>query len=150
MRSSSPALFMALLAAILLAACQSPSAPAPGAPLKELTPAELRGTLLGHSLARSGGPFWRHWDYAARHRDDGTMTGRVSWSGGDEVATGVWELSADGLYCRAWDNQWGAGQRGCFRVSRGGEILIFDHVSGSAGDAERYVYRLLPGNPQGL
>lgn len=78
------------------------------------------------------------------------MTGRVSWPGGEEVASGVWEISADGLYCRTWGNQWGAGRRGCFRVSRGGELLVFDHVSGSGGDAARYVYRLLPGNPQRL
>jgi len=78
------------------------------------------------------------------------MTGLVSWSGGQEVASGIWEVSADGLYCRTWHNEWGAGKRGCFRVSRSGETLVFDHVSGSRGDADRYVYRLLTGDPYGL
>jgi len=148
MRSSSLPLVAALLAAILLAACQSPPAPEPGAPLQPLTLAELRNTLRGNTLSRSGGPFWRRWDYAGVHSGDGTMTGRVYWSGGEELATGVWEISPDGLYCRTWSNQWGAGKRGCFRVSRSGETLVFDHVSGSRGDDERYVYRLLPGDRQ--
>lgn len=106
--------------------------------------AELHDALLGNTLSRSGGPFWRRWDYAGVHGGDGAITGRISWSGGEEVATGVWEISPDGLYCRTWSNRWGGGQRGCFRVARGGEILVFDHVSGSGGDAERYVYRLQP------
>lgn len=150
MRASSCNLSTILLGAVLLAACQSPPAPGTGVALQTLAAAGLRDTLLGHTLARSGGPFWRRWDYAGLHRADGTLAGRVSWSGGQEDAAGVWEISPDGLYCRTWGNQWGAGRRGCFRVSRGGEVLVFDHVSGSSGDAVRYVYRLLPGNPRGL
>jgi hypothetical protein len=103
---------------------------------------ELRETLMGHTLSRSGGPLWRRWDYAAVHRADGTITGRVSWSGGEEVADGVWEVTPEGLYCRTWKNDWGAGQRGCFQVRRDSDVLVFDHVSGSGGDAERYAYRL--------
>ena len=136
-----------LMAAVLLAACQSPRVPDASRSLQALTAAELHDTLVGNTLIRSGGPFWRRWDYAGRHRGDGTMTGRVSWSGGQERATGVWDISPDGLYCRTWSNEWSAGRRGCFRGSRDGDILIFDHVSGSSGDAERYAYRLVPGNP---
>ena len=107
---------------------------------------ELRETLVSHSLSRSGGPWWRRWNYAGLHRGDGSMTGRVSWLGGEEVARGVWDVTVDGLYCRTWDNEWGAGQRGCFRVWRDGGTLVLDHVSGTRGDANRYVYHLQPGN----
>ncbi len=89
---SSPPLFAALLAAILFTACQSPPLPDPSVSLQPLTTAELRDTLVSNALSRSGGPFWRQWDYAGVHRGNGTMTGRVSWSGGEEVATGVWEV----------------------------------------------------------
>lgn len=150
MQTSPRPLWAALLAALLLVACESPQVPGPGVALQPLATAELRDTLVAHTLARSGGPFWRRWDYAGVHRPDGNMTGRVSWTGGQELATGVWALSPDGLYCRAWGNHWGAGQRGCFRVSRGAETLVFDHVRGSRGDRDRYAYRLLPGNPRGL
>jgi hypothetical protein len=150
MQPSSLRRITALLAAILLAACQSPPTPGPGVSLEALTAADLRHSLIGNTLSRSGGSLWRRWDYAGVHHDDGTMTGRVSWPDGEEIATGVWETSPDGLYCRAWGNRWGAGQRGCFQVSRGDGVLVFHHVSGSRGDAERYVYRLLPGNLHGL
>jgi hypothetical protein len=150
MQTSSLRPVTALLATILLGACQSPLAPDPGVSLEALTEAELRDTLIGNTLSRSGGPLWRRWNYAGVHRDGGTMTGRVSWSDGEEISTGVWEASPNGLYCRAWANHWGAGQRGCFQVSHSDGILVFHHVSGSRGDAGRYVYRLLPGNIHGL
>ena len=105
---------------------------------------------MGNTISRSGGSFWRPWDYVGVHHADGTMTGRVSFSGGEEIVSGVWEISPAGLYCRTWENDWGAGKRGCFSASLGGETLVFDHVSGSSGGAERYLYRLLPGNPRGL
>jgi len=105
--------------------------------------------LLSNTLARSGGSPWRRWQYVGTHAADGTMAGRVSWSGGEESAAGVWDLSSEGLYCRAWSNKWGGGKRGCFRVSLAGETLVFDHVSGSRGDADRYVYELVPGKHEG-
>ncbi len=139
-----------LLVASLLAACQSPTDSDPSESLQPLAAAEIGQALVGNTLSRSGGSFWRQWDYVAVHRADGTMTGRVSFSGGEEVVSGVWEIAPDGLYCRTWENDWGGGKRGCFRASRGGESLVFDHVTGSSGGAGRYVYRLLSGNPHGL
>jgi hypothetical protein len=59
----------------------------------------------------------------------------------------VREVSEAGLCCRTWSNHWGGGQRGCFRVSRDGDTLVFDHVCCSSGNADRYTYRLFPGNP---
>ena len=143
-----------LLAAVLLTACQSPSSsepfPNPAAQPRPLDAATLRETLLGHTLTRSGGPFWRPWDYAAVHQPDGTMTARVTWRGGEDRATGAWALDADGHYCRTWSNDWADGNRGCFQVTGHGATLIFDHESGAPGEAERYRYRLVSGNPHGL
>lgn len=101
-------------------------------------------------LPRSGGPLWRRWTYAGVHRGDGTMTGRVAWSGGGETATGAWEVTADGLYWRTWNTTSGAGERGCFAVSRENGTLVFDHVSGTRGDSARYLYEPVPGTPHGL
>ena len=128
--------FFVLLTALITVACGT--TPAPEVELQPLTAAELRQTLLGHTLSRRGGTWWRAWEYAGLHREDGTMTGRVWWSGGEEIAAGVWMVTDEGLYCRTWGNHWGGGQRACFRGSRGGGTLVFDYVSGA------------PGNPQGL
>ncbi len=133
----------------MLTSCQS-SFPTPAAQPRPLDAATLRDTLVTHTLTRSGGPFWRPWDYAGVHGADGTMAARVVWRGGEDRATGIWELDADGRYCRTWSNDWAEGQRGCFQVTRHGATLIFDHESGARGDADRYRYRLRPGNPFGL
>jgi len=149
----SPARGLACL--LLLAACQSTSA---GNGEPELTPLAgpaLHEVLTTNTLARSGGTLWQAWEYAGLHRGDGSMTGgdmtgRVAWSGEEQVGHGTWELTPDGLYCRTWENEWGGGKRGCFRVAGAPQTIVFDYVSGSRGDAERYIYRLVPGNPYGL
>ncbi len=154
MRGAAVARFLMLLAGLFATACGSLPAPDAALSLRPLAAAEVRQTLLGHTLYRRGGDWWRTWEYAGFHRatnsQDGTMTGRVWWPEGEEIAAGVWEVTDAGLYCRTWQNNWGDGRRGCFRVSRDGDTLVFDHVSGASGDAARYSYRLLPGNPQGL
>ncbi len=150
MKRPSPLSIVLAIALLALTGCQSPAVPDIAASAGPFDGGELRETLLGHTLSRTGGPLWRRWDYAGVHRADGTITGRVSWSGGEEVASGVWDISPEGLYCRAWNNDWGDGRRGCFQVRRSGDVLVFDHVSGSRGDADSYAYRLLPGNPHGL
>ena len=150
MRGAAVARFLMLLAGLFAAACGSLPAPDAALSLRPLAAAELRQTLLAHTLSRRGGTWWRAWEYAGLHREDGTMTGRVWWSDGQEIAEGKWQLTEEDLYCRTWGNHWGDGRRGCFRVSRDGETLVFDHVSSASGDAARYSYRLLPGNPQGL
>jgi hypothetical protein len=115
-----------------------------------LSASEVREMLVDNSLYRRGREWWGAWEYAGLHRADGTMTGRVWWSDGEEAVEGVWEVTGDDLYCRTWSNHWGGGQCGCFRVSRDGDTLVFDHVSGARGDADRYTYRLLPGNSYGM
>lgn len=139
---------VSFLVAIMLVACTSPLAIKFGATLQPIATTELRGTLEKNTLSRSGGPFWHRWTYRSVHRANGTMTGRVTWSGGEENTTGVWEISSNGHYCRTWSNAWGSGKRGCFQVSRPGDTLVFNHVSGASGDANRYLYRVLPREPQ--
>jgi hypothetical protein len=154
MRGSVNAALLALLAALIVAGCGSTLNPDAALSLRPLTSAEIRQTLLGHTLYRRGGEWWRAWEYAGLHRAansrGGIITGRVWWSNGQEIAEGEWQVTEEALYCRTWKNHWGDGKRGCFRASRGGDTLVFDHVSGSSGDAARYTYRLLPGNLHGL
>jgi hypothetical protein len=145
----SPCRVAALLIALVLAGCGP--APSPDtASVRTLVGAEIRDILLADTLYRSG---WRgigQWQYASRHSANGTMQGRLWFSGGQEQAGGTWEISGD-LYCRTWSNNWGGGEPGCFRVSMGsGDTLVFEHASGSRGDADRYVYLRQAGNPYNL
>ena len=135
---------------LVVGACAGQSPSDSGLALQPVVASQAQTALVGNTLYRRGGGWFDSWQYAGLHAADGTMTGRVWWSDGAEAAQGTWELTGDGVYCRTWQNDWGSGQRGCFALSRDGDILVFDHVSGSRGDADRYVYRLLPGNPHGL
>ena len=139
---------LAAMAVVLLAACQQvmerDSGPTP------LDADALRETLIRNTLVRSGGPFFYRWRYYGIHRDEGIMTARVVWPGGEEHASGSWEITPDGLYCRTWNNEWGAGKRGCFKATRDGDEIVFDHVSGSSGDSQRYIYSLRADGPQRL
>lgn len=110
----------------------------------------LSDLLAGHTLYRRGTRLFSTWEYANLHQADGVMTAKVWWSDGEERVEGRWNITADGLYCRTWQNHWGDGKAGCFRMSWEGDFLIFDHVSGTRGDADRYVYQRQPGNPYGL
>ena len=141
-----------LLAAVLLTACRTSSpepVPATADQPRPLDAAALRQTLVAHTLTRSGGPFWRPWDYAGLRKSDGTMAAKINWRGGEDRATGTWEISPKGHYCRTWSNDWADGKPGCFRVTRHGTTLIFDHESGARGDADRYRSRLVPGSARG-
>lgn len=138
--------FLALSAAVLATGCASKGE----STAQTLYGREITETLVGNSLHRTGGGWFSSWEYTGYHRDDGTMTGRVSSSGGDEDVDGTWEIGADRHYCRTWSNEWAGGERGCFRVTRKGDALIFDHISGASGGADRYIYKFLPGNPQEL
>ena len=139
-----------LLAAVTLASCGTSSKSDPDASAIPLGPAEIRGALVANTLYREGGDWWQSWEYAGFHRDDGTMIGRAWWPGGAETAVGTWEISQDGLYCRTWNNHWGDGAYGCFRVERSGDTLIFAQTENAPGNTETYRYQHKPGNPFGL
>ncbi len=138
------------LAGLIVAGCRTTPTAEDESAFTPLSGSEVRETLGGNSLYREGGDLLRSWEYVGLLREDGTLSARVWWSGGEEFADGVWEVTEDDLYCRTWNNNWGDGERGCFRVSKAEQTLAFDHVSGSRGDADRYTYRFLPGNPYGL
>ncbi len=141
-----------LLASLQLAGCQttaeSPTAESPTP--QRLTAAEIEETLVGNTLVRSGGSWFSSWEYNGLHSADGSIMGRVTTSGGEERVAGTWEVTGDDVYCRTWSNHWGGGRRGCFRVSRAGDSLIFEHDSGASGGSERYVYDWRPGKPEGM
>jgi len=149
MKKSSGAAIVGASVSLFLAGCGSTPEPVSGPSLRTLNATEVRETLVDNSLYRRGREWLPAWEYVGHHRTDGNMTGRVWWSDGEEVVEGVWEVGADDLYCRTWSNHLGEGQRGCFRVSRDGDTLAFDQVSGARGDTDRYSYRILPGNAHG-
>ena len=140
----------AMIGCLVIAGCQAGPGPVDEGALTRLSAPEIREALVDNSLYREGGNWFRRWEYAGLFRADGALSARVWWNGGEERATGVWEVTNDDLYCRTWHNNWGEGKRGCFRVSKAGEILVFDYESGSSGDADRYAYELLQGNPYDL
>ena len=139
-----PALLVLLLG---MAGCAAWPRVTSDAKLQPVGAAELSELLVGNTLYRRNTRLFSDWEYANLHHAYGVMTAQLWWSDGEELAEGRWEVTADSLYCRIWQNNWGDGKQGCFGVSRDGDLLIFDHVSGSRGDADRYVYQWQPGNP---
>ena len=97
--------------------------------IEPLTADELRTTLPGNSVYERGDT----WEYTGYLRSDGTLFGRSWWDGGEETATGKWEITDEGLYCRDWDNDWGGGGYGCLRMYRDGDKIVYDWASGSKG-----------------
>ena len=137
--------FALLFAAAALAACETrDEASAPQA----LTADEIETALVGNTLVRLMGGLFFSWEYNGVHAADGTMEGRVRGPTEVERVPGTWEVTGDDLYCRTWSNNWGDGRRGCFRVSRAGEELIFEHVSGTSGGQRRYAYEWQAGVPE--
>ncbi|MEQ8586420.1 MAG: hypothetical protein RLO01_14000 [Thalassobaculaceae bacterium] len=107
-----------------------------------LSAEEIRQTVVRNPLTRCSSILLGAWRYTARHVRDGRMSAVVLAGQTREDATGAWRVTSDDLYCRTWDNDWAGGREGCFRVSRADDTLVFDHVSGAAGESQRYTYRL--------
>lgn len=126
-----------VLIAGALAACAGPQTGPAG-----LTASEIRQTLTGTALTRCGSRLLGPWRYTAHHRSDGTMEAVVLAGARREDAVGTWRVTGDDLYCRTWSNGWAEGRVGCFRVTRDGAALTFDHVSGAAGEAASYTYAM--------
>lgn len=124
---------------LLLSIAGCASAPPDGTPLNA---EQIRAAVTGSPLTRCGRVLLGQWRYTGRHSGDGSMTALVLAGETRDEATGTWRATDDGLYCRAWNNNWAQGREGCFRVTRSGDKLTFDHVSGAPGEAKRYTYRL--------
>lgn len=144
---------LGLLAMVaVVSGCLNQATGRTGAPARFVQPAEVERQLVGNTLYRQG---WRgaaKFRFASAYNDDGTMTAKSWWFGGETKTTGRWWFNDEGLYCRAWDNRWSEGKEGCFSVSQSADDgrLIFDHVSGMPGSHRRYVYQVLAGNPHRL
>ncbi len=151
MRSGRVGLIL-LVTLAAVAACTSRSSDPETAAFVELSGEQIRKTLIGNTLHREGDDLLESWEIAQYFPAAGTMKARLWWPGGEELASGTWEVSEKELYCRKWYSDWGEGKPGCFKVSRAGDRVAFDHVSGSRarGNAKRRVFRLLADNPYGL
>ncbi|MEM7671342.1 MAG: hypothetical protein AAF317_19830, partial [Pseudomonadota bacterium] len=86
--------------------------------------------LMTDSTFRIDGDGWIWHGFFA---DDGTMRGKTVWDDGDKSGAGTWEVSADGMFCRDWDNDWGGGEYGCAALYREDDKITYVHRSGSAG-----------------
>ena len=126
-----------LCLAATLAACAAPETGP-----KVLSAHEIRQTVTGSALSRCGSRLLGPWQYTARHRRDGSMEAVVLAGSKREDATGTWRVTGDDLYCRTWNNGWAQGREGCFRVTRSGDTLTFDHVSGAAGESASDTYTM--------
>lgn len=109
---------------------------------KVLTADEIRQAVTRTPLTRCGSVLLGQWRYTGRHSRDGTMSAVVLAGAKREDATGSWHVTGDDLYCRTWNNDWAEGREGCFRVTRSGDALTFDHVGGAPGEATSYTYGL--------
>lgn len=130
------------LAGLIFLAFAVASCAAPDAGPRTLTADEIRQTVTGTALSRCGNRLIGPWQYTARHRRDGTMEAVVLAGTRREDATGTWRVTGDDLYCRTWSNGWAQGREGCFRVTRNGATLTFDHVSGAAGESVSDTYTM--------
>jgi hypothetical protein len=112
-----------------------------------LTGQEIAQAIEGNTLHRSGHTAGTDWQWAGYYRPDGTMTGRAWWNHGERTSEGRWSIEGD-QFCREWDNSWGGGEAGCFRLYRQGDRLTMVKVSGS-GDEEGQSF-VVEGNPYGV
>ena len=117
-----------------------------------LSRSQIIERLTGNTVYRKTWRGLANVQYASRHGDDGTLSAKSWWLGGDDRAKGTWVVHSDDTYCRRWLNHWAKGEEGCFRVfdSPSDGSLIFDHVTGNPGAAPRYTYSVLAGNPYSL
>jgi hypothetical protein len=127
----------AVLLAAILASCAG-NEPRSGV----LSAEQIRETVTGNALTRCGTRLLGQWRYTARHGRDRSLEAVVLAGARREDAAGVWRVTEDGLYCRTWNNDWAGGREGCFSVTRNGDALTIDHVSGAAGEAASYTYSL--------
>lgn len=137
MSKSGTAAAILLFSGLTLAGCAAPDTGP-----KILSAEEIRQTVSRNPLTRCGSILLGQWRFTGRHKRDGAMTAVVLAGEKREEATGIWRVTGDGLYCRTWSNRWADGKEGCFRVTRAGDTLTFDHVSGAPGEATRYTYNL--------
>lgn len=137
-----------ILVAGLIAGCQTSSGSLQPEMAEEnvslMTGAEIEQALKGNTLRRTGSTAGMEWQWAGHYRPDGTMSARAWWNTGERVAEGRWSIEGN-RFCREWENNWGGGDQGCFRIYRQGDRLTMIKVSGS-GDEEGRSY-LITGNP---
>jgi hypothetical protein len=120
-----------------LSAAPASARPA-GAPL---APAELRATLVGHTLYDSGRRLGIRWHWAGFYRPDGRAFARAWWGFGEVTARGRWAID-DGRWCQFWEDvDWSRGGRNCYRVHRTVEGFHWRHVAGPHAEDHRFERR---------
>ena len=114
--------------------------------VEPMTAEELRTTITGNSFYQRGDG----WEWAGYFKPDGTATGRAWGSWGEVVANGTWDITDDGLQCEDWENEWGGDGRGCSHWYQDGDLIVYDHVSGSKGQEPTGTLKFSEGNAYNL
>lgn len=116
------------------------------APLPE---AELVATIAGNTLFREGSTLGISWRWAGYYLPERRMVARAWWALGSTEGHGSWRIGEDNQWCQFWhDTDWSKGGENCYRISREGDRLCWNHRSGPHKDD--WVFRLLSGDPYDL
>ncbi|WP_285671267.1 hypothetical protein [Paralimibaculum aggregatum] len=115
-------------------------------PLGALTAAEVRLYLRDSTLIhRTDDETW-----SIYVSEDGSLRGIVETNAAESASTqasGSWEVTEDGLFCRQWSGRWDPDDTGCASITRTGEVYAFTPVE-PGGRAYRRLRK--PGNTKGL
>jgi hypothetical protein len=84
--------------------------------------------------------------YVIYYQAPGELRGKIVWDGDSATDRGVWEVTADNLYCRRWIEKWGGRERKCWRIYRDGDKITWIDTAGAVS-AET---TLVPGNVESL
>lgn len=138
--------FFAAAIALALASCSSTSDPDD---VDNIPPAQtIEGALGGDQITslisgNTGFGQEQRFQWRTYYASDGTMTGRIWGSFGQERDRGTWETTAENQLCRKWSKKWGERKRACFELFKDGEEIKLINVD---GNADSYEMRLVSGD----
>lgn len=139
---------IAVAALVGLAACAATEAEMVEQGIEPLDAAAIERTFGGNTI-RVDGDGWTHHSFMGA---DGAIRGTSTWRGGSESATGIREVSADGLWCRDRDNDRAGGGYGCAAAypAEGEDDDVLFHRRGTKSSVTRFEATVLEGNPRDL
>ena len=115
---------------------------APDGALTALSSHEITATLVGNTILGKG----KVSAYIIYYQSPGELRGKIVWNGDTATDRGVWEVTADNMYCRRWIEKWGSRERKCWRIYRDGDTITWIDTDGVVS-AET---TLVPGNVESL
>ncbi len=129
----------AMACALAVTACSSSPEPDD---VSDIPPAQtIEGALGGDQITSliSGNTAFgqeQRFQWRTFFATDGTMTGRMWGSFGQERDRGTWETTRENQLCRQWSQKWGERKRACFELFKDGEEIKLINVDGNADSYE--------------